>query len=77
MAYGQPLIIADFMAHEVEEVLANWQSEWLQLATMVILTKVLIYQGSPQSRDGSDRIESKLDRLLVEFELHRPLPKDE
>lgn len=32
------------------------QSEFLQLATFVILATYFIYRGSPQSRDGSDEM---------------------
>lgn len=42
----------------------NWQSEFLQLATMVVLTRWLIFRGSPQSKDGSERLEAKVDQLL-------------
>jgi hypothetical protein len=41
----------------------NWQSEFLQLASFVILAKYLIYRGSPQSRDGDDDTRTQLDRI--------------
>lgn len=42
----------------------NWQSEFLQLMTFVILARWLQFKDSPQSRDGSDRMEAKIDELL-------------
>ncbi len=43
----------------------NWQSEFLQLLTFVILSAFLIHRGSQQSKDGMDRLEAKIDRLLA------------
>lgn len=42
----------------------NHQSEFLQLAIMVVFTTYLVHKNSPQSRDGSDRLEAKVDELL-------------
>ena len=51
-------------------VMENWQSEFLQLLTFVVLAAFLIHKGSPQSKDGDeatrrklDRVEARLDRL--------------
>jgi uncharacterized protein DUF6766 len=41
----------------------NWQSEFLQVAVFVILTKYFIYKGSPQSRDGDDELKMQLNRI--------------
>ena len=50
----------------------NWQSEFLQLLTFVILTAYLVYKGSAESKDGDDemqetlaRIERRLDELAA------------
>ena len=43
--------------------LENWQSEMLQLFTMVALTSFLIFKGSPESRDGDDEMKETLARL--------------
>ncbi len=43
--------------------LENWQSEFLQLFTMVVLTAWLIHRGSAESRDSSDRMEMALERI--------------
>ena len=42
----------------------NWQSEAWQVFWFVVLAKYLLYVGSPQSRDGNDRMESKIDQIL-------------
>jgi hypothetical protein len=53
-----------------EATFENWQSEFLQLLTFVVLTKFLIFKGSAESRDSDDetketlaRIERRLDAL--------------
>ncbi len=43
--------------------LENWQSEMLQLFAMVALTSVLIFRGSPESKDGDDEMKETLARL--------------
>ncbi len=43
--------------------LENWQSEMLQLFAMVVLTSFLIFQGSPESKDGDDEMKQTLARL--------------
>lgn len=48
--------------------LENWQSEFLQLFTFVILTSFLIHKNSAESRDSSDRLERKLDAILSHLE---------
>lgn len=41
----------------------NWQSEFLQLLTFVILTSKFVYHGSPESRDGEDKMNATLARI--------------
>lgn len=44
----------------------NWQSEFLQLLSFVIATKYLIFVGSPQSKDGDEKIIRMLEYLQKE-----------
>jgi hypothetical protein len=44
--------------------LENWQSEFLQLLWQVGGLAFLLYVGSPQSKEGDDRMEAKLDEIL-------------
>jgi hypothetical protein len=46
----------------------NWQSEFLQLLAFVVLTSFLIHRGSPESKDGDDRMEAQLDRIEKRLE---------
>ena len=41
----------------------NWQSEFLQLFTMVVLTAYLIHKGSHESKDTDERVDEVLARI--------------
>jgi succinate dehydrogenase hydrophobic anchor subunit len=51
----------------------NWQSEFLEVFVLIVLTAFLIHKGSHESKDGEDemkaqlaRIERRLDELAEE-----------
>jgi hypothetical protein len=46
-----------------EWTLQNWQSEFLELVTFVVLSSFLIHKGSPESKDGDDEMQATLDRI--------------
>jgi hypothetical protein len=46
----------------------NWQSEFLQLFTMVVLVSFLIHRGSQQSKDSDAQLRAMLEE--VEEQLH-------
>jgi hypothetical protein len=46
------------------DTLENWQSEFLQLIWQVAGLAFLLYIKSPQSKEGDDRKEEKLDAIL-------------
>ena len=46
----------------------NWQSEFLQLFTFMVLTSILIFRGSPESRDSDDEMHEKIDRILAHLD---------
>ena len=41
----------------------NWQSEFLQLFTMVVLTAFLIHKGSSESKDSDDEMMLELTQI--------------
>ncbi len=41
----------------------NWQSEFLQLFTFVVLTTFLIHKGSHESKDTDEEMEAALQRI--------------
>jgi hypothetical protein len=42
----------------------NWQSEFLQLVWQVAGLSLLWYVGSPQSKEGNDRVEEKINFII-------------
>ncbi len=45
----------------------NWQSEFLQLLTFVVLTSFLIHRGSHESKDSDEEIHAKLTNIEREL----------
>jgi hypothetical protein len=63
LAQGRSPQVGDFVAAFAQSTLENWQSEFLQLFSFVVLAALYVHRGSAESRDGSDRIEASLTRL--------------
>jgi hypothetical protein len=64
IAHGQPVLFSEYFIEVMRDTLENWQSEFLQLMWQVAGLAFLLYVGSPQSKEGDDRKEEKLDRIL-------------
>ena len=47
-----------------EATFENWQSEFLQLFTMVVLTTFLIHRHSHESRDSQDEMHKQVEEIL-------------
>jgi hypothetical protein len=62
--FGDDGYVWEFLATTFE----NWQSEFLQLLAMVVLTSFLIHRGSAESKDSNDRMEAKLDAMQAQLE---------
>ena len=62
--HGQPAEVSPFAIKMTRSTLENWQSEFLQLIWQVGGLAFLWHVGSPQSKEGDDRKEAKLDELL-------------
>ena len=62
--HGQQPRVADYAIETGRDTLENWQSEFLQLIWQVAGLAFLFHVGSPSSKEGDDRKEEKLDRLL-------------
>lgn len=52
----------------LEGTFENWQSEFLQLFTMVVLTAFLIHKGSHESRDSETEMRVALLRIEQQLE---------
>jgi hypothetical protein len=46
-----------------QATLENWQSEFLQLLTFVVLTTFLIHKGSHESKDTDEQMQAQLNRI--------------
>jgi hypothetical protein len=46
-----------------QATLENWQSEFLQLLTFVVLTSFLIHKGSHESKDSDEQMQAQLTRI--------------
>jgi len=62
--HGQEPEVASYTIEMARDTLENWQSEFLQLIWQVAGLAYLLYLGSPQSKEGDDRKEEKLDAIL-------------
>lgn len=63
-AHQQEIIFDDYLVEVMRDTLENWQSEFLQLIWQVAGLAYLLYVGSPQSKEGDERKEEKLDYVL-------------
>jgi hypothetical protein len=52
-----------FITDFAHSTLENWQSEFLQLFSFVVLAAVYIHHGSAESKDSDDRVERKIDEI--------------
>jgi hypothetical protein len=68
--HGQSPDVGDFVIQTTRDTLENWQSEFLQLIWQVTGLALLYHVGSPQSRDGDDRLEEKIDLILQAVDEH-------
>ena len=60
----------------MQSTFENWQSEFLQLFSMVVLTAFLIHKGSSDSKDSSEEVMLELSAIRREIEelQRRPMP---
>lgn len=62
--HGQPIEASGYLVVMLRDTLENWQSEFLQLLWQVGGLAILLFVGSPQSKEEDDRLEEKLDAIL-------------
>ena len=63
-AHGEPIQVSGYFVEMTRDTLENWQSEFLQLLWQVAGLAILLHIGSPQSKEGDERKEAKLDAIL-------------
>ncbi len=62
-AHNETVEVGDFIAEFSQSTLENWQSEFLQLFSFVVLASLYVHRGSAESRDSDDRLEESLKRI--------------
>jgi hypothetical protein len=58
--WGEDGYVWTWLARSFENIM----SEFLQLAAFVVLTSILIFEGSAESKDSDERLEAKVDGIL-------------
>ena len=61
--HNQPLQIGQFLWEFWQSTLENWQSEFLQLFSFVVLASLFIHKGSAESKDSDEQMQQSLDRI--------------
>jgi H+/Cl- antiporter ClcA len=61
--HGEPVTASGYIIEFGQSTLENWQSEFLQLFSFVVLSALLIHRSSAESRDSDDRMEQALKRI--------------
>lgn len=67
-ALGQQPEFSEYVVEAARDTFENWQSEFLQLLWQVAGLALLLYVGSPQSKEEDDRLEDKLDAILKKLD---------
>jgi hypothetical protein len=62
-AHGEPVTTAGYLVEFGESTLENWQSEFLQLFSFVVLAAMFVHHGSAESKDGDERMEALLEKI--------------
>lgn len=60
--------VSGYLHLMMRDTLENWQSEFLQLIWQVAGLAYFLYVGSPQSKEGDDRLEAKIDAIILKLD---------
>jgi hypothetical protein len=71
-AHGEAGTLAEFLPAFLAATLENWQSEFLQLLTFVVLTSFLVHKGSHESKDSDEQMRQALRRIERRLERFEP-----
>ena len=76
--HNQPIEFNGYFNVTFRDTTENWQSEFLQLVWQVAGLSLLWYVGSPQSKEGNDRVEEKIDFIIKRLDPDnaKQLPKE-
>ncbi len=71
VTHGEPrpeLWSGEFWSAFLASTFENWQSEFLQLFSFVVLATFLIHRDSPQSADGDDEMAADIKAIRSKLE---------
>jgi len=57
-----------FVVYFGEWTFQNWQSEFLEVLLLIVLTASLVHKGSHESKDGEEEIKDRLGRIEKRLE---------
>jgi succinate dehydrogenase hydrophobic anchor subunit len=57
-----------FVVYFGEWTFQNWQSEFLEVFLLIVLTASLIHKGSHESKDGEEEMKASLGRIERQLE---------
>ena len=61
--HGADATLSGYVVEFGQSTLENWQSEFLQLFSFVVLSALLIHRDSAESKDSDERMEEKIDKI--------------
>lgn len=61
--HNQPVMVEEFVPEFLSSTFENWQSEFLQLLTFVLLTSFLVHKGSHESKDSDEEMKAMLQKI--------------
>ncbi|HYE60274.1 MAG TPA: DUF6766 family protein [Candidatus Kapabacteria bacterium] len=61
--HGEDVKVSEYINAFLSATFENWQSEFLQLFSMVVLTSFLIHKGSKESKDSEEKMQASIDRI--------------
>ncbi len=62
-AHNQSVEVKEFIPEFLTSTFENWQSEYLQLFSFVVLTAFLIHKGSHESKDSEEEMMAAIQRI--------------
>jgi hypothetical protein len=77
-AHHESAEVGDFVSEFMQSTLENWQSEFLQLFSFVVLAALYVHKGSAESKDSDEKVEAALRRIEQKLDsLPKGAPKGE
>ena len=62
-AHGEQVEVVGFINAFSQSTLENWQSEFLQLFSFVVMAALFVHHGSAESKDADEKIQAILKRI--------------